>query len=57
MVSQLEDRSTENIIYPDSDGKPRADNTKQFRWIMVIYYNLEWLFAEDINVFVAGDSL
>lgn len=34
-----------------------ADNTKQFRWIMVIYHNLEWLFADDPNVFVAGDLL
>jgi Uma2 family endonuclease len=57
MVSQLEARSTENIIYPECDGNPMADNTKQFRWIMVIYYNLEWLFAKDINVFVAGDLL
>ena len=24
------------ITYPDSDGKPMADNTKQFRWIVTI---------------------
>lgn len=57
MVSQIEAEKTINIIYPDSDGQPMADNTKQFRWIMVIYYNLEWLFAKDENVFVAGDLL
>jgi Uma2 family endonuclease len=34
-----------------------ADNTIQFRWITVIYYNLAWLFAQDDNVFVAGDLL
>lgn len=34
-----------------------ADNTKQFRWIMVIHYNLEWIFAQDPQVFVAGDLL
>jgi Uma2 family endonuclease len=45
------------IIYPDSDGKPMADNTKQFRWIVVIKENLEWLFVDDPNVFVAGDFL
>ncbi len=33
-----------------------ADNTKQFRWIVVIQQNLEWLFAAD-EVFVAGDLL
>lgn len=52
-----ENRVTSEVIYPDSDGKPMADNTKQFRWITVIYHNLEWLFATDPNVFVAGDLL
>jgi Uma2 family endonuclease len=47
----------QNIIYPSSDGQPMADNTKQFRWIVVIQQNLEWLFAEDDSVFVAGDLL
>lgn len=55
MVSQLQ--SSSQIIYPDSDGKPMADNTKQFRWIVVIQQNLDWLFADDPNVFVAGDLL
>lgn len=45
------------IHYPDSDGQPMADNTKQFRWITVIQYNLDWLFAPDSQVFVAGDLL
>ncbi|UBF27698.1 Uma2 family endonuclease [Kovacikia minuta CCNUW1] len=45
------------IFYPDSDGKPIADNTKQFRWIVVIQQNLEWLFADNPDVFVAGDLL
>jgi Uma2 family endonuclease len=59
MVAQIEAKASKktDIIYPDSDGKPMADNTKQFRWITVIYYNLEWLFAQDENVFVAGDLL
>jgi Uma2 family endonuclease len=57
MVAQLERETLKEIIYPDSDGEPMADNTKQFRWIMVIYYNLEWLFAQDDQVFVAGDLL
>jgi Uma2 family endonuclease len=34
-----------------------ADNTKQFRWIVAIKENLEWLFAEAPDVFVAGDLL
>ena len=45
------------VHYPDSDGKPMADNTKQFRWIVTIKENLELLFAANPNVFVAGDLL
>src|ERR687886_1873665 len=45
------------LIYPDSDGQPMADNTKQFRLIVVIKENLELLFANVADVFVAGDLL
>lgn len=45
------------IVYPESDGQPMADNTKQFRWITVIVGNLAALFREDANVFVAGNLL
>ena len=34
-----------------------ADNTEQFRWIVIIKENLELLFTSDPNVFVAGDLL
>lgn len=54
---QLQPSSEPAVIYPDSDGQPMADNTKQFRWIVVIQQNLDWLFADDPNVFVAGDLL
>ncbi|MEM6255509.1 MAG: Uma2 family endonuclease [Cyanobacteria bacterium P01_D01_bin.156] len=43
--------------YPDSDGQLIANHTKQFRWIVVIKENLERLFANDADVFVAGDLL
>jgi Uma2 family endonuclease len=56
MVLRSPAQSTE-IVYPESDGKPMADNTRQFRWIVVIQQNLEWLFAEAADVFVAGDLL
>ncbi|MEO0374180.1 MAG: Uma2 family endonuclease [Cyanobacteria bacterium P01_A01_bin.17] len=55
MVQQL--ISDSQPYYPDSDGQPMADNTKQFRWIVVIKENLERLFANDANVFIAGDLL
>ena len=57
MVAQPTITTQQNIIYPDSDGQPMADNTVQFRWIMMLYHNLSWLFAENPEVFVAGDLL
>lgn len=61
MVSQLPPTSQSNsqaeVIYPDSDGKRMADNTEQFRWIVTIQQNLDWLFADRPDVFVAGDLL
>ncbi len=50
MVMQLQPQTEAEIIYPESDGQPMADNTIQFRWITVIYYNLAWLFAENVRL-------
>lgn len=47
----------QDIIYPDSDGQPMSDNTKQFEWIVTIKGGLDALFKDDPNVFVAGDLL
>jgi Uma2 family endonuclease len=55
MVQQIQSEAAINIDYPDSDGQPMADNTKQFRWIVTIKENLELLFVNDPQVFVAGD--
>jgi Uma2 family endonuclease len=46
---------TAAIVYPESDGQPMAENTEQFRWIVIIKENLEALFQADPEVFVAGD--
>jgi Uma2 family endonuclease len=43
--------------YPESDGQPMAENTEQYDWIVKIKENLEILFADDDNVFIAGDLL
>ncbi|MBF0224086.1 MAG: Uma2 family endonuclease [Desulfobacterales bacterium] len=45
------------IIYPESDGKRMADNTKQFEWIVKIKEGLEVLFLDKPKVFIAGDLL
>lgn len=42
--------------YPDSDGKPMADNTKQYQWITRLVTNLRHL-LKDQTAFVAGDLL
>mgnify|MGYP000069999016 FL=1 len=57
MVQQLTPETKPEIIYPDSDGEPMSDNTKQFRWIVTIKENLEILFANILDVFVTGDLL
>lgn len=57
MIQQISSENLSEIIYPDRDGQPMSDNTKQFRWIVLIKENLEILFANDANVFVAGDLL
>src|SRR5262245_52575173 len=47
----------DDVVYPESDGKPMADNTLQFRWIVTIQGNIDAVFAERPDVFVAGDLL
>jgi Uma2 family endonuclease len=54
MVQQI---SKPEIVYPDCDGQPMSDNTLQFSWIVKIKENLEILFANNPQVFVAGDLL
>jgi Uma2 family endonuclease len=54
MVGQLK---KSEVIYPDCDGNPMSDNTLQFSWIVKIKENLEILFANEPNVFIAGDLL
>ncbi len=46
-----------DIEYPDSDGQPMAENTLQYEWIVTIQGNLDALFRDRPDVFVAGDNL
>ncbi len=52
MVSQASLPITTEVFYPDSDGQPMASNTEQYRWIVTIKENLDWLLPD---AFVAGD--
>jgi Uma2 family endonuclease len=44
-----------DIVYPESDGLPLAENAIQLRWIFVLYANLQALFRNQADVFVAAD--
>ncbi len=45
----------DDIIYPDSDGEPMAENTKQFEIITMLHGGIDSLFIDRDDVFVAGD--
>lgn len=45
----------DDIIYPDSDGEPMAENTKQFEIITMLHGGIDSLFHDRDDVFVAGD--
>jgi Uma2 family endonuclease len=51
------DELTGEIIYPESDGKPMAESTAHFKWITTLQGGLDALFANQTDVFVAGDLL
>ena len=43
--------------YPESDGRPMADNTEQYHYIVLIKENLEELFLDRPDVLVVADLL
>jgi len=48
--------SPQDVLYPETDGLPLSDNTKQFRLIMTTQGGLDALFRNE-KVFVAGNLL
>ena len=46
-----------DVLYPEDDGNRMAENTKQYRWIVIIKENLEILLAHNLDAFIAGDLL
>jgi Uma2 family endonuclease len=50
-------KAKKEIIYPESDGKPMAENTVHYEWIVKVIENLKKLYRKDPDVFVAGDLL
>jgi Uma2 family endonuclease len=52
----MADLRTRPVEYPDSDGKPMADNTKQARAISLVHAGIDAMTIDDPNVFVAMDN-
>ncbi|HET6575886.1 MAG TPA: Uma2 family endonuclease [Fimbriiglobus sp.] len=48
--------ATPHVMYPVSDGKPMAESTRQFQWIVTIQGNLDVLYGPRADVFVGGDN-
>ena len=56
MIAPLQTLQPDTVVYPDSDGKPMAENTLQAEWIVTIMGNLACQYRADPNVFVAMDN-
>ena len=54
---QLNTQTAPPVEYPDDDGLPMADNSKQFRWITTIAGNLAGLYRDRPDVLVGGNML
>jgi Uma2 family endonuclease len=57
MSVSIPSRKQSEIVYPESDGKPMAENTLQFQWIVTIKEGLARAFFARPDIFVAGDLL
>jgi Uma2 family endonuclease len=49
--------TAQTVVYPDSDGRRMADNDEQFLWLTTIKDNLDDLYRDRPDVYVAGDHL
>lgn len=47
----------QEVVYPDSDGKPMADNTRQFRYIATLKGGFDHYYRDRDDIFIAGDLL
>jgi Uma2 family endonuclease len=44
-------------VYPETDGKPMANNTEQLRWIVVLFGNLCAVYRDEADIFIGADLL
>jgi Uma2 family endonuclease len=45
------------VVYPDDNGEPMAENTLQFEWIVTLKGGVDAIYRARPDVFVAGDLL
>lgn len=57
MHLMLPQHPTSEIVYPESDGQPMADNSLQAHWIVVLFGNLAALFRDAADVLVGMNML
>ena len=48
---------SDEVYYPESDGKPMAENTLQYLWIETLHGNLTFWFRDSPDVLIAADNL
>ena len=51
----LSSSTTPAVVYPETDDEPMAENSIQYRWIVMIREGLENLFADQPDVYLASD--
>ena len=44
-----------DLDYPESDGQPMGDSTLQIRWIFTLFGNIDALFHDRVDIFVAAN--
>jgi Uma2 family endonuclease len=55
-MNQVAEAIKRDIVYPESDGEPMADYSRQLVWIVVLYGNLAAQYRDDPEVFVCGNQ-
>jgi Uma2 family endonuclease len=56
MIAATLPQPAPEIVYPESDGLPMAENTRQLNWIIALVTNLRALFRDKADVFIAGNQ-
>ena len=56
MIASTVSAPPDTIFYPETDGQPLSENTRQFQWIVMLADNLAALYHNLPEVFVCGNQ-